>query len=103
MNASVSKMLDPIRIITLLLHMAVVTAIFWVRAEIRDELKHYVSKHEFQTYQDNHEKWGDQVVRRLQTSADECNRRLDRIEAKVDRLMEKRAEIVPNQLNGLKK
>ena len=78
--------------VSLMLNMAIVIAILWVRAEIKKELGEYVTTKEFSTYKDDHEKWGDQVVKRLQASVDNVQHHLDRIESKVDRIIEKRPE-----------
>lgn len=69
--------------ILLLITMAQTLGIFWVRAEIKKELSGYVTKEEFATYQQAHERWGDEVVKNLRAS-------IERIEAKLDRVIEKR-------------
>lgn len=69
--------------ILLCTNLAIAVGIFWVRAEIKKELAGYVTKEEFHNYQVAHEKWGDEVVKGLRTS-------VERIETKVDRLIERR-------------
>lgn len=91
------------RVLTLGMNLLVICGVLWIRAEIRKELAGYVTAKEFDNYKLDHERWGDEVVKRLQASVDECNRRLDRIEAKVDRLSEKRADIKAENLNALKR
>lgn len=80
------------RSVSLLLNIALLAAIFWIRAEIRNEIRaelgSYMTVKEFEAYQRAHEQWGDQVVKRLQSGMDECIRRMDRIEIKVDRIFE---------------
>lgn len=71
------------RVFLAVLMLSQTVGIYWVRAEIKKELSGYVTKEEFKTYQVAHEKWGDEVVKQLRDS-------VNRIESKVDRLIEKR-------------
>lgn len=81
----------------IVLSLAIGYGVLWIRNDIRSELSYYVTRAEFDAYQQAHNKWGEEVVRRLQQSVDENNRRLDRIEAKMDRLVERRAALpAPN-------
>ena len=65
------------------------TAVLWVRSEIHKELGGYVSKAEFATYQESHRVWSDEVVKGIRATQDETARWRERIEAKIDRLMER--------------
>lgn len=83
------------RAVLLVSNLAVLAGMMWIRAEIQRELEGYVTKAEFAAYQDSHNRWGDEVIKRLQASVDELTRRADRIETKLDRLAEKRTASVP--------
>lgn len=63
--------------------------VLWIRNDIRHQLKGYVTQKEFSQYQEAHDKWGLEVVKRMQTSIEDNNRRMERIENKLDRLMER--------------
>lgn len=76
------------RIFSIILNLVVVVSVLWIRAEIRKELGGYVTTKEFESYQKTHTLWGDEVVRSLQVSVNEINRRADRIETKLDRFIE---------------
>lgn len=77
------------RAILLITNLAMVSGMLWIRVEIRKELGGYVTKSEFQTYQEAHTKWGDEVIKGIRASTDENTHRLDRIEAKLDRMIER--------------
>jgi hypothetical protein len=88
------------RVILLVLQTALTVGIFWVRAEIHKELKEYVSHNEFEVYKSDHEKFIREVVARLQGSVDDMKHQMDRLEAKIDRVTEKRSasvEPMPNK------
>lgn len=76
------------RIITVVLNLAVVASVLWIRAEIRKELEGYVTTKEFESYQKSHTLWGDQVARRIEATLEENSKRIDRIDNKLDRFIE---------------
>ena len=75
--------------IQIILSLAIGFGVLWIRNDIRKELSNYVTHSEFITYQVDHTKWGEEVMRRWQGTIEENSRRLDRIEVKLDRLVEK--------------
>ena len=76
-------------LIQIFLSLAIGFGVLWIRNDIRKELSNYVTHSEFSTYQIDHAKWGEEVMRRWQGTIEENTRRLDRIEMKLDRLSEK--------------
>lgn len=76
--------------LNILVSILIGAGVLWIRNDIRKELANYVTVKEFESYQKTHKEWGDEVMKRLQMTTEENSQRLTRIEAKVDRLAEKK-------------
>jgi hypothetical protein len=70
--------------------------ILWIDNRIEGKLADYVTKVQLSAHHEAHIKWVEEVVRRLEAGNAENNRRLTSIEAKLDRLSERRSAAITN-------